>query len=77
MTKDDELSAYLEFLLEHRTECDLDSCRSCLMLQGILESMEFKLFSGALYPHVMLPARIAAVSRPHASAGQAAWDQGT
>ena len=62
MTKDDELSAYLDFLLEHRTECELIGCGSCLMLQGIFESMALKLFSGRLYPEVMIPARSAAVA---------------
>jgi hypothetical protein len=57
MTADDEIVFYLDSLLEHYSECELEDCSSCSTLLGIAGSIRERLFSGHVYAQVMIAAR--------------------
>jgi len=54
MSADDEIRVYLQSLLEHQAECQSEHCAWCLALQGVLESVRFRIFSGPVFPEVMI-----------------------
>jgi hypothetical protein len=56
-----ELTEYLQRLLEHAKECDLEGCAPCLTVHGILELIKNRLFSSLVYPEVTISA---AASKP-------------
>jgi DNA-binding helix-hairpin-helix protein with protein kinase domain len=62
MTADEEIVFYLDSLLEHYSECELEDCSSCSTLLGIAGSIRERLFSGHVYAQVMIATR-----RPSAS----------
>jgi len=53
---DPEIAEYLRFLLEHRGQCELAQCPSCLTLRSVFELIRNRLFSGPVYPEVMISA---------------------
>jgi len=53
---DAEIAEYLWFLLDHQGRCELERCPSCLTLQGIVELTGNPLFSGPVYPEVVISA---------------------
>jgi hypothetical protein len=56
MSNDDEIVKYLGSLLQHRTQCRKDNCRSCLTLQRICALIGNRIFSGPVYAEVMISA---------------------
>lgn len=57
MSSNDEILIYLDSLLEHRAVCRDERCPACLSLQGILESIRYQMFSGPIFPEVMIATR--------------------
>jgi|KBSSwiStaDraftv2_1062776.scaffolds.fasta_scaffold657363_2 hypothetical protein len=57
MSSNDEILIYLDSLLEHRAVCRAEHCPACLSLQGILEGIRYQMFSGPIYPEVMIATR--------------------
>lgn len=57
MNADDEILLYLQFLLEHKADCQAERCSSCLALDGILECIRYQMFSGPVFPEVMISTR--------------------
>ncbi len=59
---DSEIAAYLRGLLEHYSECELDNCPSCQILQGIFELVKGRLFTSPLFPEVMVSSGLVAAN---------------
>lgn len=57
MSSNDEIVIYLDSLLEHRAGCRAEHCPACLALQGILENIRYQMFSGPIFPEVMIATR--------------------
>jgi hypothetical protein len=54
MSADDEIRLYLQSLLEHQADCESEHCPWCLALQGVLDSVRCKIFSGPVFPEVTI-----------------------
>jgi len=54
MSADDEIRLYLQSLLEHEAECQSEHCPWCLALRGVLESVRWRIFTGPVFPEVMI-----------------------
>lgn len=57
MSAKDEILVYLQSLLAHHATCKVEQCSGCLALQGILESVQRRIFSGPVFPEVMMAER--------------------
>jgi hypothetical protein len=57
MSSNDEIVIYLDSLLEHRAGCRAERCPACFALQGILENIRYQMFSGPVFPEVMIATR--------------------
>lgn len=57
MTQNDEMRAYLDYLIGHERECARENCCTCRSTQNIYESVKTLIFSGVPYPEVTLTAR--------------------
>src|SRR5262249_422921 len=71
MNSEDEILLYLAHLLDHRFTCESDVCPSCLSLQGIVENIRSHMFSGPVFPDIMIGVRHVPAAAG-ASSGQAA-----
>ncbi len=51
MTKaDSEVAFYLGFLLKHASECQAENCTTCCALHGIVELVQNRMFTSAVFP---------------------------
>ena len=50
MKADDEIRLYLRSLLEHPVDCRSEGCSWCVALQGVMESVRGRIFSGRIFP---------------------------
>ena len=57
MSSQDEILIYLASLLEHQSTCEDDPCPACLSLQGIVENIRCQMFSGPVFPDIMIGMR--------------------
>lgn len=57
MSSDDEILLYLQSLLEHKADCQGERCSLCLALEGILEGIRYRMFSGPAFPEFMISTR--------------------
>lgn len=63
MSTNDEMRAYLSYLVQHQQECTAESCPVCQTAQNVYEHVREMIFSVVAYPQVALPAgRRAAVA---------------
>jgi len=44
MNGDDEILSYLEYLVDHKSGCNSESCPSCTALQTVIDSVRYRLF---------------------------------
>jgi hypothetical protein len=65
MNSDLEIMEYLQMLIEHKKECDVDDCRLCGSMRSICSLVSNWLFSSPTYPGAMATktGRSAAASR--------------
>jgi len=54
MSIDDEIRLYLQALLDHPEDCQAEGCPSCVALHGLLETVRCRIFSGRIFPGVMI-----------------------
>ena len=59
MSAKDEILVYLQSLLAHHADCKVEQCSRCRALLGILESVRHRIFSGPVFPEVMMAERSA------------------
>jgi ribosomal protein S27E len=55
MSTNDEMRAYLNYLVRHQQECSLENCPECQMAQHIYDFTQSMIFSIVTYPEVALP----------------------
>ncbi|HLK47806.1 MAG TPA: hypothetical protein VKT49_06710 [Bryobacteraceae bacterium] len=67
MSNNDEMRAYVNYLLRHQQECTLENCNVCQTAQSIYEFTRNMIFSMVSYPDVALPAGRRAASAASAS----------
>jgi hypothetical protein len=48
MDGDDEIMDYLQSLLDHEIDCNLNGCPLCLTLQGVCRIVRKRIFEGGL-----------------------------
>ena len=48
MDGDDEIIDYLQSLLDHEFDCDLDACPVCGRLRGVCKIVRQRIFEGSL-----------------------------
>jgi hypothetical protein len=48
MDGDDEIMDYLQSLLDHELDCDLDACPVCGRLRGVCNVVRQRIFEGSL-----------------------------
>jgi hypothetical protein len=53
---DDEVKEYLRYLLDHNAECRTEGCISCLTLYNACEQLRNHIFSGPVFPDVVISA---------------------
>jgi hypothetical protein len=56
MSANDEMRAYLSYLVRHQQECTVEQCPDCLMAQNVYEFTSNLIFSVVAYPNVAIPA---------------------
>jgi hypothetical protein len=57
MRADDEIRDYLQSLLEHEADCQTEHCPLCAALEGVLDLVRRRIFSGPVFPEVMISTR--------------------
>ncbi|MBZ5577333.1 MAG: hypothetical protein LAP40_12300 [Acidobacteriia bacterium] len=57
MTHNDEMRAYLDYLVSHERDCARESCPTCQSAQNIYESVRGVIFADVTYPGVAITAR--------------------
>lgn len=67
MSTNDEMRAYLNYLLRHQQECTAENCSTCQSAQSVYEFTRSRIFSVVAYPNVALPARRRVASAASAS----------
>ena len=73
MTTNDEMRAYLSYLVQHQQECTAEDCPECRTAQNVYEHIRNIIFSVVAYPQVAIPAgRRAVVASSNAGAGRKA-----
>lgn len=71
MTTNDEMRAFLSYLVQHQETCKVENCADCQTAQSIYEFVRNKIFSAVAYPNVAIPAgRRAAAATASAGAGR-------
>jgi hypothetical protein len=73
MSTNDEMRAYLSYLVRHQQECTVENCRDCQTAQNVYEYVQGMIFSVVAYPQVAIPAgrRAAAAASSTGSARKA------
>ena len=72
MSANDEMRAYLSYLVRHQQECTVENCADCQTAQNIYEFTRSMIFSVVAYPEVALPAGRRAVAASAAGTGRKA-----
>ena len=67
MSTNDEMRAYLSYLLRHQQECAAENCKTCQTAQSVYEFTRNRIFSVVAYPNVALPSGRRAASAATAS----------
>lgn len=55
MTANDEMRAYLDYLVRHEQECTAENCDDCKTAQAIYDFTRNLIFSVVLHPEVAIP----------------------
>jgi len=55
MSANDEMRAYLNYLVRHQQECTAEKCPDCQMAQHIFDFTRNLIFSVVAYPEVVIP----------------------
>ena len=56
MTANEEMRAFLNYLLRHQQECTAENCPDCQTAQNVYEFTRNMIFSVVAYPQVAIPA---------------------
>lgn len=56
MSANDEMRAYLNYLVRHQQECTVENCADCQMAEHIFDFTRNLIFSVVTYPDVVIPA---------------------
>lgn len=56
MSANDEMRAYLNYLVRHQQECTAENCPDCRTAENIYDFTRNLIFSVVAYPDVVLPA---------------------
>ena len=56
MSPNEEMRAYLSFLMRHHQDCTVENCRDCQRAQGVYALARNMIFSAVAYPNVAMPA---------------------
>jgi len=56
MTANEEMRAFLKYLLRHQQECTAENCADCQTADHVYEFTRTMLFSAVAYPQVAIPA---------------------
>jgi hypothetical protein len=67
MTANEEMRAFLSYLVRHQQECNIENCPDCQTAQNIYEFARNRIFSVVAYPQVALPAGRRAASATSAA----------
>ncbi|HEY1239989.1 MAG TPA: hypothetical protein VGF16_05505 [Bryobacteraceae bacterium] len=64
MSANDEMRAYLNYLVRHQQECTGENCADCQTAQHVFDFTRNLIFSVVAYPEVVIPAggRVAAAA---------------
>ena len=57
MRKNEEIRAYLNYVMEHEGGCPRESCPTCQSARNIYQSVSDLIFSGVSYPEVTITVR--------------------
>ena len=68
MSVNDEMRAYLSYLVRHQQECTAENCADCQTAQNVYEFTRGMIFSAVAYPNVAIPAGRRAVAAAAAAA---------
>lgn len=71
MSTNDEMRAYLSYLVRHQQECTAENCADCQTAQSIYEFTRNMIFTVVAYPNVAIPAGRRAASAASSSSGAA------
>ena len=69
MSQNDEMRAYLEYLVSHERECARENCPTCQSARNIYESVKSVIFADVTYPQVAITARRVAAQAANANSG--------
>ena len=67
MSTNDEMRAYLSYLVRHQQECTVEKCADCRTAQSIYDLTRNMIFSVVAYPNVAIPSGRRAASAATAS----------
>ncbi|GEM_PF-3380291 len=69
MSTNDEMRAYLSYLVQHQQDCTVENCADCRTAQNVYEYIQKMIFSVVAYPQVAIPSgrRAAAAASANAS----------
>lgn len=67
MSANDEMRAYLSYLVRHQQECTVERCPDCQTAQNIYDFTRNLIFSVVAYPNIAIPAGRRAASAAAAS----------
>ena len=56
MSANDEMRAYLSYLVRHQQECTVENCADCQTARNVYDFTRNLIFSVVAYPNVALPA---------------------
>jgi len=71
MSTNDEMRAYLSYLVGHQQDCTAENCPDCQTAQSVYEHIRSMIFSAVAYPQVAIPAgKRAATAAAGAGAGR-------
>ncbi len=57
MSSNDEIRLYLDYLLDHSSECSGEGCLVCATLQSVCEFLRSQIFSVVVYPEAPISTR--------------------
>lgn len=56
MSANDEMRAYLNYLVRHQQECTVEHCADCQTAEHVFDFTRNLIFSVVTYPDVVIPA---------------------
>jgi hypothetical protein len=72
MRASDEMSVYLQDMIEHERSCELEDCPLCQSAQNLYRLARNLIFAEVVYPDVTLAAKARAAKPAAAAAGACA-----